>query len=485
MWLGSHSTVFVYYRPSLAPEFFSLLGLLPLATLLICALSVLDLFTQEGYSRWLRLWGYSILLLLMGVFLFPAIVVYRSPQLIQIGLALCLSGWLLVFLSVFLCFSMAERRSTASQATLSPQQRTRRNVLRGLVGFTGLATLSTAGFLVWRTWRTHTAITTYRYSDPGVELMSRGDNTILSVNWSRDGKRILVGQLHAPPQSWDALTGENRYTYQPTRAHAGAWSPDGQHIALADLISVDDPTLIIVNATHGAKEAEAPFSTRSGNAVQVMAWCSDSQSLAWGGLFSSGSQSLGASIQIWHAFTGKIGKSYLLPYHDSFGRFISLACSPDDKYLAAMYFRSPPNITNADVFIWHKQNGSLLMRYRTTQLLGLYSGKLLDWSPDSQYLTLANGSRVQILDVASQRVLLTYTSHANQIAVVAYSPDGKHLASGSFDAVVQVWKSSTGELGFLYLRHTSTISDIAWSPNGKYLATGSSDGSVQVWQPEI
>jgi WD40 repeat protein len=73
---------------------------------------------------------------------------------------------------------------------------------------------------------------------------------------------------------------------------------------------------------------------------------------------------------------------------------------------------------------------------------------------------------------------------APSISSVAWSPDGKRLATGSLDSSVKVWDPLTGkELLALSGIHGSVLS-IAWSPDGKRLATGSFDNTAKVWDAE-
>lgn len=75
-----------------------------------------------------------------------------------------------------------------------------------------------------------------------------------------------------------------------------------------------------------------------------------------------------------------------------------------------------------------------------------------------------------------------YRGHTLGVFAVAWSPDGKRIASGSFDKTVQVWDALTGQHVFIYRGHTDQVNSISWSPDGKYIAS-SGDGTVQVWDP--
>ncbi len=84
--------------------------------------------------------------------------------------------------------------------------------------------------------------------------------------------------------------------------------------------------------------------------------------------------------------------------------------------------------------------------------------------------------------------LYTYTGHSDSVSAVAWSPDGKRIASGSADKTVQVWDAANGGHVFTYTGHSGTgkfggVSAVAWSPNGQRIASGSGNPNtaVQVW----
>ena len=62
---------------------------------------------------------------------------------------------------------------------------------------------------------------------------------------------------------------------------------------------------------------------------------------------------------------------------------------------------------------------------------------------------------------------------------VAFSPDGKRLASTSMDRTVKVWAANSGQDALTFEGHTNGCCDVAFSPDGKWLASSSWDETVK------
>jgi WD40 repeat protein/tRNA A-37 threonylcarbamoyl transferase component Bud32 len=70
---------------------------------------------------------------------------------------------------------------------------------------------------------------------------------------------------------------------------------------------------------------------------------------------------------------------------------------------------------------------------------------------------------------------------AQDVYCVAFSPDGKFLATADHDGTVKLWEASTGQRRTILLGHTDEVNCVAFSPDGKTLASASDDQTVRLW----
>ena len=75
----------------------------------------------------------------------------------------------------------------------------------------------------------------------------------------------------------------------------------------------------------------------------------------------------------------------------------------------------------------------------------------------------------------------TMNEHANNVLSVAYSPDGKLIASASWDETVRLWNSTSGQCVRVLGEHGDWVYSTAFSPDGKLIASGSYDKTVKIW----
>jgi WD40 repeat protein len=130
----------------------------------------------------------------------------------------------------------------------------------------------------------------------------------------------------------------------------------------------------------------------------------------------------------------------------------------------------------------------------TENLLSTYTGPAqviftLTWSPNGKYIAAGTADgMVQIWDAGGGRAPVIYHGHTAEVETLTWSPDSKYIASGSADGTVQVWNAATRQTLFTYRGHSGAVNSVAWQPGsrlaaGQYarIASGGADSTAQIW----
>jgi len=307
---------------------------------------------------------------------------------------------------------------------------------------------------------------------------------IHTLAWSPIGKRL--GSTCEDATARDATTGKHIFNYgQSTGSTLSlSWSPDGRRIqgssqtvkiwdAVTDRLLVEyQPKLMVsamVPSTHANPQAQT--NTQSGgNYIYSSSWSPDGKLIA----SSVDGIAYGYEVQVWDSQTGNLAFKLQPNAAPTPSDYINqVSWSPDGKYIALT--------VDGNEQVWNVATKSMVIKY---------PGGNFAWSPDGKDIvsTEANGNmlvRVALTD----KIIYTYDGHAGQANgrdfVVAWSPNGKRIASAGAD--VQVWDATTGKNVYTYKGHRNNISvlSLVWSPDGKYIASGDGSdvaaGQARVW----
>lgn len=191
------------------------------------------------------------------------------------------------------------------------------------------------------------------------------------------------------------------------------------------------------------------------------------------------SASYDATIKLWEIASGR----NISTFTGHNGIVGGVAFSPDGKRLAS---------AGADetVKLWEVasgQNLATLEDHGAMKLLSQVTGanhvRSVAFSPDGKILASAHRyNMAKLWDVASYQTLATLGGHKQSVRRVKFSPNGQTLASASYDGTIRLWDVASRQFFALFKGHKDIVYEIAFSPDGKTLASASADRTIKLWE---
>jgi WD40 repeat protein len=326
-----------------------------------------------------------------------------------------------------------------------------------------------------------------RGDEPAKDDMATGEvrrfqhaGHIYQVAFSPDGKLIATDD-----QLWEAATGKKVRTLplppldrRPLGHFWLAFSPDSRHVAVHRYNDI-----VLVEVATGKEVWQTklkPRDTSSREGVPRLAFTPDGKHL----LSARNDEAL---VRVWSAATGKEVRHFAYDSLDggqSGAQVNSFGVSADGNQVVV---HSQKAGHEGGPVVLEVETGKELTRYQISseEAWSHFSAP----SPDGRHLIYSRNAKdaLHLLDLKTGKETRRFAGVGKYPFLVAFSPDGKHVAAsvraaGHSDDWIQCWEVSTGKSVRVSKGHKGQITSLAFSPDGQHVLSGSEDKTARLWR---
>lgn len=320
-----------------------------------------------------------------------------------------------------------------------------------------------------RVWDLNTTIITEPASD-------HHTNAVTSVAFSSDGSRIATGSRDTTLRLWDVKTGTNFGNPWTGDHNSGvtsvSFSPDASRVVSGS----EGGALCLRDMRTSEFQRVGALPSESTAAVDSVAFLPDSAR------FISSTDCGGPYLVCWDTKDENIRSIW----SKGLGGFYRVAFSSDGTRIVSVGYECV-------ISMWDSYSGKRIGASWHWQAHGGFVDAITV-SLDGEHVVISSECALRLFGVKSGSAVGLefgelwrgrrgrWDRHNDKIGSVAFSPDGRKVASGSSRGTVCLWDPKTGEcFAQMSIRHINNINSVVFSPDGMRIASASDDGTVRIW----
>lgn len=276
----------------------------------------------------------------------------------------------------------------------------------------------------------------WRTDKPGERVVLQQGSEVISAAWSADSARFLTCSKAGEALIWNA-SGQGLPIRLPVAAAIASVSPDGKRVATASAPSSLGESSVQIWPIDGKKQL---LSWIKAEPVRALAWSLDGNRLALAN--SSGELEVNEVSDAGSTFNDRM----LSPP-------LQIAWSPDGELIAYLGVNGRLDLANG-------RGGGARTYQDDVALSGIV------WHGDSNHFLVFGANRARALTLDMNGLKESALVHAQPVSAAAFSPDGKHVATGAADGIVRIWDTE-GAVASVVIKRNPRVRSVAWSPDGK------------------